>query len=140
MHGADWTGEKVLDGLIIEACDPLEPIDFDGLRPSIDVTDPVFASSQLPSSFDRKTPRKGLSLPVSSQKTPEISPLFKCDTIIEACDPLEPIDWNATCRRRLRPRLDGVFVLLPGHFPEPPTTSPKAVVQMRQRNAGFLKA
>ena len=27
-----------------------------------------------------QTPRKGLSLPVSSQKIPEISPLFKCDS------------------------------------------------------------
>jgi hypothetical protein len=37
-------------------------------------------SSQLPSSFDRKTPRKGVSLPVSTQKKLEISPLFKSDS------------------------------------------------------------
>src|ERR1700738_2426618 len=42
-------------------------------------------------------------------------------TIVEAGDPLEPIDWNATCWRWLRPRIDGAFVLLPEHFPEPET-------------------
>jgi hypothetical protein len=35
-------------------------------------------------SFDRKTPRKGLSLPVPLQKNTEISPLFKCDSSTRA--------------------------------------------------------
>ncbi len=49
-------------------------------------------------------------------------------TIVEAGDPLEPIDRNATCGRRLRPRLDGALVLLLGwgHLPVPLTLSPKA--------------
>jgi hypothetical protein len=47
-------------------------------------------------------------------------------TIIETGDPLDPIDWRATWWRRLWPCIDGAFVALPGHLPEPLAASPKA--------------
>ena len=57
-------------------------------------------------------------------------------TIVEAGHPLEPINWNATCGRRLRPRLDGALVLLLrwGHLPVPLTLSPKAGSTGRDTN------
>jgi hypothetical protein len=43
--------------------------------------------------------------------------------ILERGDPFHPMDWNVTCWRRLRPRLDGALVLLLqwGHLPVPLT-------------------